>query len=97
MYLTYLLTDFLAPIIYWPVIEASLGIVAACLSLLRPIGPSIKQAFLRSKRRLSTLVRVCSQESQSSSETKSDVAVPELNVHQEKSNDEGWLETYNMS
>lgn len=30
------LVDFLSPITYWPLIEASLQIVAACLTMLRP-------------------------------------------------------------
>ena len=29
--------DLLTPMVYWPMIESSLGIVGACLPLLRPI------------------------------------------------------------
>ena len=32
-----MLIDYLTPIVYWPMIEASLGIVAACLPTLRPM------------------------------------------------------------
>jgi hypothetical protein len=30
-------TDYLTPIVYWPMIEAALGVIAACLPTLRPL------------------------------------------------------------
>jgi hypothetical protein len=35
-------TDFLTPIVYWPLIQAALQIVGACLPMLRPLIPSFK-------------------------------------------------------
>jgi hypothetical protein len=33
-----LIPDFLSPILYWPLIEASIGIIAACLPMLGPLN-----------------------------------------------------------
>jgi hypothetical protein len=48
-----------SPINYWPIIESSLGIVGACLPLLRPIGHicSLRTIYLVSIRALSRISR----------------------------------------
>ncbi|OTA92757.1 hypothetical protein M434DRAFT_31514 [Hypoxylon sp. CO27-5] len=58
-------TYYLAPIVYWPLIEAALGIVAACLPLLRPIGQiySVRNMILVSKKALSTIFTASSRRS----------------------------------
>ncbi|KAG9236802.1 hypothetical protein BJ875DRAFT_503134 [Amylocarpus encephaloides] len=50
------LTYYLTPIIYWPMIEAALGVVAACLPTLRPLfkGWSI-ESFMEGVRSTFTL------------------------------------------
>ncbi|OTA62302.1 hypothetical protein K449DRAFT_433958 [Hypoxylon sp. EC38] len=57
--------DYLAPIVYWPLIEAALGIVAACLPSLRPIGQiySVRKMILVSKKALSTIFTASSRRS----------------------------------
>lgn len=59
--LAYRRTDLLAPTVYWPMIESSIGIVGACLPLLRPIftDTAVKNLWptLRSMISLSSLRR----------------------------------------
>lgn len=45
--LAYLGKDLLTPTVYWPMVESSLGVVGACLPLLRPIftDTSAKEHF----------------------------------------------------
>lgn len=54
------ITYYLSPINYWPIIESSLGIVGACLPLLRPIGHvySLRNIYLVSSRALSKISRI---------------------------------------
>ena len=37
LYLAYYEKDILTPTVYWPMVESSLGVVGACLPLLRPL------------------------------------------------------------
>lgn len=46
-HLSYRIIAVLTPIVYWPMVESSLGVVGACLPLLRPIftDTSAKHTF----------------------------------------------------
>lgn len=59
--------DFLSPITYWPLIEASLQIVAACLTMLRPLAQDWRLIF-RSKGKLSNSGYLRSDESRESND-----------------------------
>lgn len=47
--------DLLTPTLYWPMVESSLGIVGACMPLMRPIFSQTSQSLLRSFRGMLSL------------------------------------------
>lgn len=51
------ITYYLSPVNYWPIIESALGLIGACLPLLRPIGHvySLRNIYLVSSRALSRI------------------------------------------
>lgn len=95
-------TYYLSAIIYWPLIEASLGIVAARLPLLRPVGAPIKTTIIRAGRGLVGLTQVLSKDSVNSgrlSETKPEISVLAAAYEQAEkpAKPERWLQADNMS
>ncbi|KAF7532291.1 hypothetical protein G7054_g8113 [Neopestalotiopsis clavispora] len=94
-------TYYLSPIAYWPLIEASLGIVAACLPLLRPIGQiySIKNMVLVSSKALSSVFSGSSRssrQSESGGRSAHDSDGPATREGDSSHNDQ-WAKQYDIS
>lgn len=89
---------FLTPMIYWPFIESSLGIVGACLPLYRPLADTyfIKSVLRRMKSTFSQRdFEPVSQDSQHSSLPGSDT---EGAAHKKSgSGGDAWLRAYGHS
>jgi hypothetical protein len=92
-------TYFLTPIIYWPLIEASLGIVAACLPLLRPVLLPVKSAILRSKRSLRTLIGSSEKSKTDNPSSQTNLSQPQLPnaMGAKPTQRDRWLRAYHMS
>ncbi|KAI1324464.1 hypothetical protein F5Y16DRAFT_380989 [Xylariaceae sp. FL0255] len=93
-------TYFLAPIDYWPLIEASLGIVAASLPLLRPIGQmsSMRNMFVASGKAFSSIFSTSTQRSQKSGRSFNDSESGGTARRANHSKDgEKWFEPYDIS
>ncbi|KAI0602835.1 hypothetical protein F4775DRAFT_530760 [Biscogniauxia sp. FL1348] len=97
-------TYYLAPIVYWPLIESALGITAACLPLLRPVGQiySPRNLMLLSSKALSAIFTTSSRGSQKSSQgyasdqRTSESSIAPTRYHDPPQNDK-WLRPYNLS
>ncbi|KAK8055067.1 hypothetical protein PG993_000294 [Apiospora rasikravindrae] len=87
--------DYLSPIQYWPLIEAALGIVAACLPLLRPIGQvyNVRNLVLLSNRALASVFSFSSR--RSSKENSNGRGVHQR--HQDQTQNDKWLRPYELS
>ncbi|KAI2768966.1 hypothetical protein F4815DRAFT_450808 [Daldinia loculata] len=95
-------TYYLAPIVYWPLIEAALGIVAGCLPLLRPIGQiySVRNLVLVSSKALSTIFTASSRRSRKSSRgyaSNSETGSSPPTRREDTSQSDKWLRPYNLS
>ncbi|KAF2846521.1 hypothetical protein T440DRAFT_510834 [Plenodomus tracheiphilus IPT5] len=96
------ITYYLSPINYWPIIEASLGIVGACLPLLRPIGHvyTFRNLYLVSSRALSKVSRISgsskgsSRESNESHSSKPNSIQIDVQRDIECPKNERWLKIY---
>jgi hypothetical protein len=91
-----------SPVNYWPIIESSLGIVGACLPLLRPIGHvySLRNIYLVSIRALTRISRINGSSKGSSRGSNQSHSSKETSIrndpqcHNETAEGEKWLRLY---
>jgi len=99
------ITYYLSPINYWPIIESSLGIIGACLPMLRPIGHvySLRNMYLVSSRALSKISRISGSSKGSSRGSKKSHSSKENSIRDdapheiESASNEKWMRVYQNS
>ncbi|KAI1387570.1 uncharacterized protein F4822DRAFT_406953 [Hypoxylon trugodes] len=95
-------TYYVVPVAYWPLIEAALGIVAACLPLLRPVGQiySLGDLVLVSSEMMSSVFRVSSRDSRKSNRghtNQSESGDRAATGYGDTPGDDKWLKIYSTS